>query len=508
MKKQISFVLCLGFIVIASLIVSCGQQNTNPTTTTTSTTVPGGISSISGSLSSGTVSSAIRTSSSGNVIQAYAGSSLTGYTVAAISKDTGDIYFSTPTDSSGNFTIANLPSHESFYLDVLDSSNQLAAPVAFGTTGGKAVMAIEASNESVGSIDLGAIVIDSSKKAAAPSIAPTANLDASTTVEVKSGETLVPLGAGNLGKGSATEIPSGTYNSTVADGDKDGLPNFLDADNNGDLVPDEFDGMFTKEVFGVSASGLYAFAFTNLKVEYGNRNTYKTTYNTFSIALGVAGPKGPGAKNIDTVRVIAGPSWITKAKIIADPPVLWSTTDYAIPAKGSQGFEVQLGRESIKPVTDVNAGDTFKILVNYTDGTSAETVKMLNFVFTEIPSVAAIKIGSGSWQNPGVGDVFNTTTSEVGLRWFRPKDESGNEIKGGRYTFEYNSTSGGAIETVVITKDATTATSLEAIVNYDTLPDRKYNTGTGHKEFMLGICIRDDANSNSANNTRFQAEGW
>jgi hypothetical protein len=243
---------------------------------------------ISGTLNSGTVASAARISAAGLRTQATAYAAIADDTMVAVSKDTGMIYFPTgETDAAGSFTIPDLPAGESFYLAVLDSGKKLSAPVAFGESGGGAAMAVA---PGASDLALGSIVYDSSKDVAAPATPPTSVLDPASTVEAKAGETLVPKGAGTYGKG-AEAVFSGAYSSAVADGDKDGLPNPLDADNNGDGIIDEFDGLCTMETLsGASTKLNFSFIFTNLHVQFMNTLSWESCCNvdtTFWMTVGI-----------------------------------------------------------------------------------------------------------------------------------------------------------------------------------------------------------------------------
>jgi hypothetical protein len=308
MNKKGFFVFLALFVAVMYFTYGCG---TTTETTTTTTRATGNVS-ISGKIASTSTPISSVSSANGTKILATAGAALENYTVAAVGKSTGQIYFSsTKTDSAGNFTISNLPSGESYYLELLDSTNKLVAPVSMGTTGGKAVMAI--TPESSSTINLGQIAYNSTQGAAAPTVEPTSLLDKSTSVEAKAGTTLVPTGAGNYGKGSGTQ--TSTYNSNVADGDKDGLPNIVDADNNGDLVVDEFDGQSTREViYTTTLPDYFVYAFTNLKIDYDRRDTFKTTYSDFTIAIGLTpNVKGGSTKTVSSVKITEGPAWIARA---------------------------------------------------------------------------------------------------------------------------------------------------------------------------------------------------
>lgn len=499
MSQVFASILVLGVLgAFLAIPLACGTTNPTPTPTPTSSTI-----TISGSLKTGTVAGVSAKSAGGIKVLASAAGVLANYNIVAVSKETGKVYVaSTETDAAGNFSIPNLPSSESYYIEVLDLNYKLIAPIAFGTSSSKAVMAV---SPNTANLNLGEIAYDSTKNAAVPTIEPASYLDQATSVEVKSGETIVPKGAGNYGKGSVTEITSGTYDNTKSDGDKDGLPNFFDADNNGDLVPDEFDGLYTSEAMSaVLAPNFFPYAFTNLKVDYDRRDTFKTAYSDFTIAIGVSGNSG-AAKTIQSVKVVHGPAWIAKATIVGSS-TFWSANSYAVPLKSSSPekvFEVQVN--GIKPLTDVNAGDTLTFEITYTDATTEKSMKMLNFVFTDIPRVTAYKFASGAWQTSmaASGPIATATTTEVTLRWTRPKDESSREITGAKYTFEYNVIGGTVQETTIITKDSNiAATSLEGYCNFSTLSNINLST-----ELFIGVCIRSIANDNSAENIRF-TKGW
>lgn len=501
MNKKGFFVFFALFAAIMYFSYGCGTA----TNTTTTTTRAAGNFAISGSINSGTVRTSRALSASGLKVQAVAQAAIADYTVAAVGDTTGDIYFaSAKTDSSGNFTISNLPSNESYYLEILDSTNKLVAPVAFGTSGGQAVMAV--SPEGQASLNLGQVVYEAAKGGAAPTVEPTANLNTSDKVTPKTGETVVPKGAGtsgNYGKGSDTAY-SGTYDSTKVDGDKDGLPNIVDADNNGDLVVDEFDGQSTREViYTTTLPDYFVYAFTNLKIDYDRRDTFKTTYSDFTIAIGLTpNVKAGSTKTVSSVKVTEGPAWIARARDITTNQ-LWSATNYALDSKGS-AFEKHV--KGVSPESEVKAGDALKYLVTFSDGTSSECIKMINFVFTDIPRATHYSLDRGTtWTaiTAVSGPIGTATTSEVYLKWNRPKDESGAEIKGGKYTFEYVIASGGANEITVIASDPGTATTLEGGYLLGSLADATFSSS----QFMVGLCIRSTASDNSAENVYF-TKGW
>lgn len=487
-----SRILVLGILLITT---SCGQQQETPSP------IPISGITITGKINTGVISSSVKTSA-----QAVAYQALSDYTVVAVSDKTGLVYFAdTKTASDGSFTISNLPTGESFFLELLDNTNKLAAPITMSSSDGKPVMAIKPTANT----DLGNIVYDSNKGTAVPINSPTAILDLDTTAEGKTGETLVPVGAKNFGKGNEAKF-SGTYDPDKADGDKDGLPNFFDADNNGDGILDEMDGLYTREAFGLKAPDFHPYVFTNLKVDYNNRDSFKTEYKEFTVAIGLTKNTGPGipsGKTISSVRIIDGPAWISTAKIFTPTGEagLWKDSNYALETRVTgEAWEIHL--TGLKPSSEVNSGDTLRFLITYTDGTSEEAVKMINFVFGDIPKATHYSLDKGATWIPITATnnpIASASTSEVYLKWTRPKDESGNEIFGGRYTFEYDGL-GGSVPEVEILKDIGSKISEPVLyggINLSSLSD--FRVPSFGANFMIGLCIRSKGNDNSAENLFF-----
>ncbi len=503
------FVCCLLFVIYT---VGCGTSGTSATTTTaaaattttstTTTTVAGGISSISGTLSTGSISSA-GINASGLKTQAVAFAALPNYTVTAVGKNTGQAYFSAATESDGSFTISDLPSQEAFYLQILNSSNQLAAPVAFGATSGGAAMSIAASSAATAAVDLGAIVYDSTKDSAAPSTAPTDYLDATSTVEAKTGETLVPKGAGNFGKGSGPQF-SGTYDSTNVDGDGDGLPNIVDADNDGNGVLDEFDGLATMETLAASTSKIgYSAMWTNLKVPYGQAAS--DVYNTPTGFWVIIAMHPASGQTISSASLESGPSWVHNAKIHGQN-YTWQSVDYALEdTPGDDRFQVTLGGAQIAPGSIIKAGDTLIFHVVFTDGTSEKIAKMINFAIEEVPYVKGYYSGQYSsdsdFLTQGLDDqmhnVFDNTTIDnavFSLKWQKVTDESGAYVEGATYAWEVG-------EGNYVTPTVTTETGSAYVYGYANLESEVLATA---ESFSCCIAITSDLNDNATQNAAYK----
>ena len=526
MKKVLGIgIICVALVIIG-LMVGCGSSGTTAaatttttaasattTTTTTSTTsttaVTGSIATISGSIYSGSVGSTPQVSASGVKSQAIAYAAVPSYTVVAVGKDTGTVTFAdTPTDSNGNFSI-NPPTGEGFYLEILDANLNLVAPVAFGTSNGMPVMAIEATGTAAATVDLGQIVFDSTKGAAATTDEVTAYLTLDATVEAKSGETFVPKGADNFGKGTVAET-SATNNLLIADIDGDGLPNIFDADNDGDGIVDEFDLTGTKEVLTAANSKIEkSYAFTNLKVPHmhhkpGQNDHYQNSYHIyFFLTLGIVPKSG---HTISSARLISGPAWVDRAVISAgtSQSAQWRTETpaYSMDIANGSAFK-SLSQVIPSGEAAITAGQALRFHVEFSDGTSEEVVKMINFVFTDIPLATQFSFDGTTWTSPEVGkagSLGNATSKEVHLRWNRPIDENGNDIIGAQYTWEYSPNLQGLmseLEIIPAGDDDGTAPYLSGSYNFSSLiSDEATSIG-------INICIRTDNNDNASHNLQF-----
>lgn len=498
---------------------STTSESTTTTATSTSTTtvtIAGATFSLTGTLANGVLASGI--SASGVRSQAVAYTSMQDYTIVAVS-ETGKVYFpDAKTDSSGNFSFSNLPAGQSFNLDVFNSSNQLICPIAMGASTEGVKMAINppATTAEAG-YSLGTIAYDSSKATAAPTMEPTniVSHKPEDVALVKSGETLVPKGAGNLGKGDDAHF-TGTYDINKVDGDRDGLPNVFDADNNSDGFLDEFDGLVTREIVVVSTAESKingVSIFTNLKVPFMHSNTYWSSWNIYYFLNIMIDPK-PGY-TISSAYLAEGPAWKDTPNIhTAMSPMesdydthvgeRWSaqSPDYKLWITQSTPNMAGVYLDNFLSSTEVSAGDMLKFVVNFSDGTSEEVCKMVNYSYRTIPRLTQYSFNRGStWTNapaPVAGSITTAPTSEISLRWSRPLDESGSDIIGARYTWEINTTN----EPEMIAAGADTGTTSSLEVTYDV--GSYVTSGTN---FGINICIRNMVNDNASQNLQFD-KGW
>ena len=443
-----------GATAIVALLaaLSMGMQGCGQTTST-STSSSGGSSTASGlvSLTGKLLFGSIQTSSLGMLSivpgsRPQASSSDTESVLAQSAKD-GKIYYGT-VDSSGNLSIS-VPSGEAIYIDVLKN----------GRFDGMFVATAEGSQDTMGikpttSTNLGNITIDESKGIALSSSSEGISKikDATLTARASSG---VPVGAGNFGKGTGSKLGTGSADSTKLDEDRDGLPDFLDADNDGNGLVDEMDKDSKPESEG--AAGLtqiqQATVFMNLKIDYDKTATFnRKTDTVLTLHVQVKDPS-----KVSKVEVVDAPAYKDTATSVASS---FTFPDHDYPAEGtswkSLGYKLvkaTMGGATvwtmfISPVDNVSAGDTFHFRVTFTDGTTEDAVKMINYAFTNIPKLATVNgtaatafTGTNGTISDPIGISSSTSDLSFPITWSRPLDESGIAINGMTYqmqVFYYN----------------------------------------------------------------------
>ncbi len=417
---------------------AAATTTTTAATTTTTTVLTQAV--ISGSLSLSGVGAAA------TGVKSFAAAE--SYVVVAQNTDTGELSFAT-TDSAGDFEIT-VSTSESWSLNVIGSDAEYTGPIVIATLeGDQAAMAVDTS----ANVALGSIVIDSSTG----SIAPTAEVDSnlvSTTEVARVDEHDVPVGVGNAGKGTAAD-----YNGTLTSGfdaDKDGLPNFLDADNDGDGTIDELDtgsGLLTEAVVGLDAVDAIDLS-SQLSLSYNQTSSYDPAQNS-SLFIAV-NPSSSVVENVVSLEVTSVSTRYANATLI--PP---SGTSQTYPDEGTswantgyQLFKVIEGETVryiawINPLTHPQAGDVFVFRMTYNDDAYDEFSKMINYSFSSVASLQAYSVGTSEMITaPAANDSSNpivlTGTTEVTLRVNRPTDENSETISGFTYSltlFTYSDTS-------------------------------------------------------------------
>lgn len=229
-------------LVLGLLLVSCtpnGYLPTDPNTTTGDvTTATSGTtgdetspSELTGRLAPGQAAK----------VRAHAQSTEYPYTVLAQSNQTGEIYRD-ETNASGDFAI-DLPDNEAgntFVVTILGPDGHAVGPVVFGASGSDGVTGVRPA----GDTSLGTLNLPDDPSAAPIQCGTDADTDLTNLldqdVKARLNEHGAPVGLDSVGKGAAADNLSGSGNG-LADADRDGLIDILDADNDGNGVVDEFE---------------------------------------------------------------------------------------------------------------------------------------------------------------------------------------------------------------------------------------------------------------------------
>ncbi len=356
------------------------------------------------------------------------------YTVAAQSVETMEIY-STQADPNGSFELA-IPDSEqgnTFMVVLFDPQGRPVGPIVFDETGSEARTAANLKRP----ISLGEVAVPDDP--AARPMMPGDGFDGqdliADDVMARTDENGVPVGVPSLGKGAdAMGTPADSLGQSL-DRDRDGLPDFIDADNDGDGVVDDFDDdgedAGRKEGFRLNF-------FMNLKIQEDSAAAYyggtaealesalaTDTVITFEV---VEEPDHTPA--ITAVRLLdrSAPSYVTSMTIL-NSGVLWSDSGYAFDDAGDR-FQ-----QFVVPHARINAGDTFMVAVELEDGTMRLCYSMINYVFTSIPRLISYGTpGAVTGYTAGGGITFDPNQDLV-LEFQPPKDETGAYLTGFDYTF-------------------------------------------------------------------------
>lgn len=470
MKKICLLVVGLSYLALVLIMMpSCGQQVTDPVVTTTTTrvtttTVPVvGVVSISGSLYTGIIrTSAVRASATGVHSMGVASSPIPNYSVVAVGTTDNKLYFAdAETSTNGSFKISNLPSGESYYLELIDDQKRFIAPVSFGVTTEGVVMAVTPESGG-GPINLGQIVYESGKGAAVPTLEISAGIqDETSTAKKKSGEAFVSVGTGlNLGRGTEEAKFVGTLKDKV-DEDNDGLPDAIDVDDNGDGKVDGLDPiprLANRVQFNVTGLN-NANTFSNLPEQYelypsyinGSLNTTSIDVATKTIlAIEVVMTQGTSPSIFSSAKVVDGPAWCETATISqADPntyasyPVagtLWKNVNYNLYA-GNGRWTVW-----VIPNGTPEAGDVLRFMVTTTSGATEEFISTITYIFVDVPKLVGYSYLDGattvtkeaadlnlSTYQGGAGGKSNTfgyKGDTLTMIWLPPRDDLGNPLTG------------------------------------------------------------------------------
>lgn len=370
-----------------------------------------------------------------------------GHAVIAQSNDTGRIYRGL-TDESGEFEI-DIPDDEAgntFVVTILGPDGRAIGPVMFDQDGATG-LAVEG-QVSLGTIDLPA---DPTETALQPGDDADSDLDdlVDSGVTARLNSDGVPVGLPSCGKGD--DARGQTNQNQLADADQDGLIDVLDADDNGNGIVDDFEG--NGDVGGM-VPGIRVNFFMNLKISAEQAEPYYSgttaqiaaALSTDTIITFEVQTEPDATRSTTAARLVEvpGPTYLSIAEKSTDSDeglhlALWSASNYAFDEE-SDRFDA-----FVCPNAVMDAGDTFTVEVSFDDGTTEQYLRMINYVFKNIPKL--IKYGSaGSLTifdvtDPGVNGTpqhpipFDGTKDLV-LVYRPPLDENGNYLTKLDYTFQ------------------------------------------------------------------------
>lgn len=449
MKKNVKFsvLTALGMFLLAGtlfVLSGCGGSSTPTTTAAASTTAT----------VTGTVTSSAKYKD------------FTGYKIYAQAKKTHKMFY-TKVNADGSFSLA-LDSANSYIMTLVNDKSRVEA--VFVITNGTDTLIT--GFKILGSGSLGTFTLDTANgkvlSSSAKLIGGVCEADTTLTARAKSGK---PVGMGNLGKGTDAKLPAKMKTDEESpDQDSDGLTDSYDADADGDGTVDELQsGTLATTKSGKSSACISSVGlFMNLKIAYDKTNSINTNTDMV-ITLELIPKDATCAADISKVEVLNGPTYL-KTATVAPSANGWTDNKIpsAYPTVGTLWKDVSsgsydmfnltppsetIGRWTIWIVANdaVTAGDSFHFKVTYKSSSEEQFVKMIDYVFVNIPILSTYNGttaptpssgGSGTSANP-----VSVGSGDLTLVFTRPKDETGAEITGMKYKFEifYRDSSGAQL---------------------------------------------------------------
>ena len=427
--KKYGYIIVMSLLLVVSclLLVNYGCGTTTATTTTTTssttTTLPAATITLSGALSSGSISSV--------GIKSFA--AVSNYKIIAIDNATGQTY-SCSSDAEGNFAV-EIPANISYEVSLIDSNANYFGPIVMvgDTASSEVVMGITPT----ATTSLGVITVDTTDKYAKPTSEPTAIANLDDIAEASNG---IPKGAGNTGK---TEQPGVTTRESGADIDKDGIPNFFDADKNNDGIRN---GIIDTPSTGTSVySNTVEAVFYSSNI-WADHGTTDEAYNLIAMRLHVM-PVSGKIDEIASVEVVSVPATIADDATVRWADSLGSPEGY--PDEGSlwkdSGYHLYKTTDlptdqhyiiSICPRAAMNVGDTFIIRATYTGGGYQDFFITTSYFLTDWARILTYNgttlVTAEGQKTTSEAAVFTTSTLEVVFS--KPLDEDGNVLEGLTYS--------------------------------------------------------------------------
>jgi hypothetical protein len=365
-------------------------------------------------------------------------SDATGKVLRAETDATGEFQIDIPTDEVGN----------SFVVTIQGPDGRALGPVLMGAAGSDGITGLAAKHDA----DLGTITLPDDPTKAPITVGADANIAdlADATVSARLNGDGVPVGVPSHGKGSAAVV-DGKGGGQAADGDRDGLIDMLDADDDGNGIVDDFDGNVG---VGEGLRDIRPNFFMNLKIQAEQAQTYYGgTAAQIAAALAV-----DTVITFECVREPTATRQITAAHVLETPgPAYLPDAEQMVPegsglgwaAWSSRGYAFDAATDRfqafVRPNAVMDAGDSFTVEVTFDDGTTVQYTRMINYVFKNIPKL--VQYGSaGALNNFSLTDpAANGAPSkpipvdgaqDLVLVFNPPPDETGAYLTDLDYTFQ------------------------------------------------------------------------
>lgn len=382
MKKIIWLII---LIYSLTLIVGCGSTSDQTTGETVTEQV-----TVTGTLSTGTIqTSSIKTQSAAS-----------NYLILAQNVSTKRVS-RVITNSQGEFSLS-VDKDSTVLISIVDKSQgQYKGPVVINSeyTGLKCS----------GSLDLGAIVLDTTKEYAKVSDSvSTSYINTSYKPTLSNG---VPIGAGKAGGNAITTssiVKNTAASGPLLDPDLDGIPDFFDKDNDDDGVLDQFDPDINKSLEGLGNSNEVTSLslFPNLKIDLGESDTWSSqTYQMFlALEMGFTDPS-----DVTSIEMTTYPSYVADCLLDVS-----SAYDFDVSFPGENSSWNQSGTYSlykayeagttnlvkwavypkVQDYASVTDTDYFEFLITYTNGTTENVDATIYDVWYAIPKLYSYKFSS------------------------------------------------------------------------------------------------------------------
>jgi hypothetical protein len=324
----------------------------------------------------------------------------TGYVIVAVSSATQQAYRGTVGDN-GEFVLT-LPDSEAgntFVLTVLGPDGQPVGPILMAMADGQGLTGLKPAGE----VDLGTIQLPENNGDAPLVAGEDGNLEegeVDSQIGARLDENNVPVGVASFGKGEDSLTDDADASGGI-DADKDGMVDLFDADDDGNGTVDDFeDGAAAWKL--PEGSDIRANFFMNLKVPVEDSAVYYSGTSaqidadlaTRTVITFECMPEPSSTRSIVSAHLLdsPAPAYLPLAVLNSngagalpegEEAPLWSASNYAF-QESTDRFEA-----FVVPNAVMQAGDTFTVEIELSDGTTETYSRMLNYIFKRIPRLVA-----------------------------------------------------------------------------------------------------------------------